>query len=95
MTDDDLDEYLRALAHRERRMFLLACSGERRSAGDLAERSNLSLATVSEHLKVLRKTGMVHLEKEGRFWFYQANAERIDGVIDRLTTMRAEMINGA
>ena len=80
MTEDDLDEALRALAHSERRKFLSECRGARRAAGDLANLSKLSLATVSEHLKVLRKTGLVRLEKDGRFWYYLTDQERLDSV---------------
>jgi DNA-binding transcriptional ArsR family regulator len=43
------------------------------AAGDLAKLSQLALASVSEHLKVLRKTGLLRLEKRGRFWFYQTD----------------------
>jgi DNA-binding transcriptional ArsR family regulator len=68
---------LRALAHPERRLFVVACKTEARAAGELAELSALSLATVSEHLKVLRKSGLLILEKRGRFWFYRADPDRL------------------
>ncbi|MGL5849994.1 MAG: ArsR/SmtB family transcription factor [Phycicoccus sp.] len=68
-----LDERLRALAHADRRLFLALCRDEHRSAGELAERSRLSAATVSEHLKVLRKTGLLVLDRRGRFWFYRTD----------------------
>ena len=64
---------LRALAHPDRRRFVSACRGELRAAGDLADLSQLSLATVSEHLKVLRKSGLLVLHKRGRFWLYQTD----------------------
>lgn len=64
---------MRALAHPDRRRFVGACRTEARAAGDLAELSQLSLATVSEHLKVLRKSGLLILHKRGRFWFYQTD----------------------
>jgi DNA-binding transcriptional ArsR family regulator len=41
------------------------------AAGDLAAASGLSAASVSEHLKVLRKTGLVVLERQGRFRLYR------------------------
>jgi len=69
----DLDEVLRALAHPDRRRFVSACMAKARAAGDLAELSALSLATVSEHLKVLRKSGLLVLDKQGRFWFYRTD----------------------
>lgn len=87
MDGDELDVLLRALAHKERRMFLEACLDKRRAAGDLAERSSLSLATVSEHLKVLRKTGLVTLEKDGCFWFYLTARERLRAVIEALQAL--------
>ena len=65
---------MRALSHPERRLFVAACRTEAKAAGELAELSSLSLATVSEHLKVLRKSGVLLLEKRGRFWFYRADA---------------------
>jgi len=49
------------------------CLGQAKAAGELAELSNLALASVSEHLKVLRKSGLLRLEKRGRFWFYQTD----------------------
>ena len=85
--DDDLDELFRALAHAERRKFLVACRDSRQAAGDLALLSELSLATVSEHLKVLRKTGLVTLEKEGRFWWYRTDLARLKSVTAALTAV--------
>ena len=39
----------------------------------MAELSSLSLATVSEHLKVLRTAGLLVLDKQGRNWFYRTD----------------------
>lgn len=64
---------LRALSHPDRRAFVAACRDRAMPAGELAELSSLSLATVSEHLKVLRKSGLLDLEKNGRFWLYRTN----------------------
>lgn len=81
---------MRALAHQERRALLLACLDQRRAAGELAERSTLAMATVSEHLKVLRKTGLVTVEKDGRFWFYRTDVSRLSAVIAALTKVRGD-----
>ncbi|MGL5837511.1 MAG: ArsR/SmtB family transcription factor [Sphingorhabdus sp.] len=91
MKPDELDEALRALSHKERRMFLDLCASERRAAGEIAEASSLSLATVSEHLKVLRKTGLVTLEKEGRYWFYQTDRAQLDMIVEALGSLRKGM----
>lgn len=69
---------LRALSHPDRRAFVSACRLEAKAAGELAALSALSLATVSEHLKVLRKSGLLVLEKRGRFWFYRTDATVVE-----------------
>jgi DNA-binding transcriptional ArsR family regulator len=65
---------LRALAHPDRRAFVVACRHGPMAAGELAELSALSLATVSEHLKVLRTAGLLVLDKQGRNWFYRTDS---------------------
>jgi DNA-binding transcriptional ArsR family regulator len=64
---------LRALSHPDRRAFVAACRDAPCAAGELAELSQLSLATVSEHLKVLRTSGLLILDKQGRNWFYRTD----------------------
>ncbi len=46
---------------------------QERAAGELGSLSSLSLASVSEHLKVLRKCGLLVLDKRGRFWMYRSD----------------------
>ena len=74
MTDIDLDSVLRALSHPDRRLFLRACRDQPRAAGELADLSSLAVATVSEHLRVLRTAGLLVLDKQGRHWFYRTDA---------------------
>jgi len=87
LSSDHLDELLRALAHGDRRCFLKACLKEAVSAGDLAGKSDLALASVSEHLKVLRKTGLMVLEKQGRFRFYRADKAILRSVVAALESL--------
>jgi DNA-binding transcriptional ArsR family regulator len=93
-SDFDVDELLRALAHPDRRQFLVACFHESRPAGELARLSKLSLATVSEHLKVLRKVGLLVLTKQGRFWYYRTDPKAL-AVVKRLTGLLTRGHNGS
>ena len=79
---------LRALSHPDRRAFVTACRTVPRAAGELAELSSLSLATVSEHLKVLRTSGLLVLDKQGRNWFYRTDAAALDAVIAALEKLK-------
>ena len=77
-----LDEALRALSHSDRRIFIQACLDEERSTGDLAALSRLSLASVSEHLRVLRKSGLLVLDRRGRHWMYRTDATLLAAVAE-------------
>jgi DNA-binding transcriptional ArsR family regulator len=75
---EPLDHLLRALAHPARRRILAAASAEPVSAGDLARILGLANATTSEHLKVLRKTGLVTLAVQGTWRLYRTDHARLD-----------------
>ena len=84
MTANELDELVRALSHASRRRILRICSDGFVAAGDIASDIDLALASVSEHLKVLRKTGLVELDREGTRWLYCTNGDRVNQVLDAL-----------
>jgi DNA-binding transcriptional ArsR family regulator len=54
------------------------------AAGELAAASGLSAASVSERLKVLRKSGLVVLERQGRFWLYRTEPSCVLAVTSRI-----------
>jgi len=59
------------------------------NVGDIAERVTLSRPTVSHHLNILRRAGLVRVRKQGREMYYRLNKERIvgtlQGLLDSLT----------
>jgi DNA-binding transcriptional ArsR family regulator len=61
--------------HPTRRLLVRACLEQPRAAGELVELAGAAGATVSEHLKVLRKTGLLVLDVQGRRWLYRTDAE--------------------
>ncbi len=67
LSDDVLDRTFAALAHPTRRAILarLARDGSA-SVTDLAEPFEVTLMSVSKHLKVLAEAGLITREKEGR-----------------------------
>lgn len=84
MDEAALDARLRALAHTVRRGLVAACLAEPQPAGRLVERTGLAPASVSEHLKVLRKTGLLVLERRGRHRYYAADPELVRQVAECL-----------
>jgi len=80
----ELDELLRAVASGHRRRILYEVWERERGAGELTERLGLAPASVSEHLKVLRKTGLVTMRVDRTYRLYQARPERLEQLADML-----------
>jgi DNA-binding transcriptional ArsR family regulator len=83
----DLDEGLRALSHPARREILTRCTDQWVAAGDLAAALDLAPATTSEHLKVLRKAGLVELETDRTWRRYRTVAVSVDNLIATLAAL--------
>ena len=60
------------MASPHRRQILEMVWADERTAGHLAEALDLAPASISEHLKVLRKLGLVELRVDGTFRHYRA-----------------------
>ncbi len=80
LAEDEADELLRALAHPARREILRRCWGEPVAAGDLGPALDLAPASTSEHLRVLRKVGLVVLTRDGTFRRYRTEPARLAAV---------------
>lgn len=90
MDEPGLDERLRALAHPVRRLLVAECLDAPRTAGFLVGQCGLAPASVSEHLKVLRKTGLLVLDRDGRFWRYRTDPELVRATSRALRALAGE-----
>ena len=66
-----------AIAEPRRRDILAFLAPDERSVGDIVRDLDLPQPSVSKHLMVLRKVGLVHVRREGRQVFYRTNAGAI------------------
>jgi DNA-binding transcriptional ArsR family regulator len=66
-----------------------ACAARPRQAGELATLVGLAPASVSEHLKVLRKTGILVLESRHRFRIYRTDGAALRGIADAVAGLAA------
>ena len=54
-------------------------------AGDIAERLQLAPATASFHLKELSRAGLIAPRQDGRFIWYRADLEAMNGLVGYLS----------
>jgi DNA-binding transcriptional ArsR family regulator len=66
-----------AVAEPRRREILSYLAQCERPVGDIVTELRIDQPSVSKHLRVLRKVGLVRLRCEGRHKFYRTNAEAI------------------
>lgn len=85
MPSDEIDEALRALAHPSRRAVIRLTTPREVPASEFAELLGIAPATASEHLKVLRKTGLVQLTATGTWRHYRADLSRVGSVLNAIT----------
>jgi DNA-binding transcriptional ArsR family regulator len=66
-----------AIAEPQRRAILELLAGEERSVNDVVSLLGLAQPSISKHLRVLRKVGLVHSRRDGRQIWYRTNAHAI------------------
>ena len=76
-----MNETLKAISDPVRRDILNMLKEERKSAGEIAERFNLTGATVSYHLSQLKKADLVTESKYKNFIYYELNTSVFEDVL--------------
>ena len=76
-----LNETLKAISDPVRRDILLMLKGGRKSAGEIAEHFNLTGATVSYHLAILKSADLICEEKYKNYIYYTLNTSVFEEVL--------------
>ena len=91
-SDASLDRALQAIADPTRRRILQVLKDGKNSeirpgflcGGDIEERIRLSQPTISHHMGILTKAGMVEATKQGQWRWYQRDEKAIRQVVKSL-----------
>ena len=71
-----------AIAEPRRRQIIELLRGRQHAVGELVDRLRIPQPAVSKHLGVLRRMGLVSVEKQGQQRFYRLEAEKLKTVHD-------------
>ena len=91
-TPDRLGETLFALADPTRRALLHRLSSGEARVTDLAESFDISLNSVSKHIRMLERARLVTRRRAGREHLLSLNAEPLDAVADWIGAQRREWL---
>ena len=83
-----LQKTMRALADPIRREILRLLRGGRLSAGEITEHFDVTAASISRHLSVLREAELIRDTREGKFIYYEMNASVFEEILMWISEIR-------
>ena len=81
---------LRALADPIRREILNLLKSGRMSAGEIVEHFDVTGASISRHLSVLKEADLIRDTREGKFIYYDLNASVLEEIMLWITDLKGE-----
>lgn len=78
----------KALSDSVRRDILMLLKNKRLSAGEISSNFNMTGATISYHLRILKKADLITEEKEKNFIYYQLNTSVVEETMLWLAQLR-------
>ena len=75
---------LRVLAHEDRLLLLCQLSQTELTVGELEQQLDIRQPSLSQHLGVLRREGLVHTRREGKYIHYRIADQRALAVLQTL-----------
>ena len=88
-----LQNTLRALSDPIRREILGMLKSGRMSAGDIVAHFEVTGASVSRHLSVLKDADLIRDSREGKFIFYELNTSVLEDIMLWITNLKEEKKN--
>ncbi len=85
--DETHVDAFKALAHISRLQvfFVLVKAGREMSVGEIQEALEIAGPTLSHHLDILRRAGLLESRKEERYVYYTVKRETVTGIVRLLT----------
>lgn len=85
-----LQHTLKALSDPIRREILNLLKEKRMSAGEISEHFDVTDASISRHLSVLKEADLVRDTREGKFIFYELNASVLEEILLWVKDLKGE-----
>ena len=85
-----LQATLRALADPIRREILNLLKGGKLSAGEITEHFDVTAASISRHLSVLKEADLIRDQRVGKFIYYELNASVLEEIMLWITDLKGE-----
>jgi len=88
-----LQNTMRALSDPIRREILNLLKGGRMAAGDIVDRFEVTGASISRHLSVLKEADLIRDKREGKYIYYELNASVLEEILLWISDLKGEKNN--
>ena len=88
-----LQNTMKALSDPIRREILNLLKQGRMSAGDIVEHFDVTGASVSRHLSVLKEADLIRDKREGKFIYYELNASVLEEIMLWMADLKGDNKN--
>ena len=85
-----MNTVFKALNDRTRREILELLKNKEMTAGEIAERFQISWPSISHHLDLLKQAKLVIAEKDGQYVFYSLNTTVVDEIMKWLMQFKSK-----
>jgi DNA-binding transcriptional ArsR family regulator len=85
-----LQNTMKALSDPIRREILNLLKNGRMSAGDIVERFEVTGASISRHLSVLKDADLIRDTREGKYIYYELNASVLEEILLWIADLKGE-----
>ena len=85
-----LQNTLKALSDPTRREILNLLKSGRMSAGDIVDRFEVTGASISRHLSVLKDADLIRDKREGKFIYYELNTSVLEEILLWVSDLKGE-----
>ena len=83
-------ETFKALSDPTRREILRLLRDGAKTAGEIGSQFDMTGATISHHLAVLREAGLISDEKRGKYIYYELNLSVLDEITGWIAGLKGE-----
>ena len=83
-------ETFKALSDPTRRAILDLLKGGARTAGEIGSHFDMTGATVSHHLSVLKEAGLISDERRGKYIYYELNVTILDEITGWIAGLKGD-----
>ncbi|MBU1077256.1 MAG: metalloregulator ArsR/SmtB family transcription factor [Spirochaetes bacterium] len=79
-------EFLHSMAHPARLKILEILRDEKACVSELSEQIKIKQPNISQHLNILRNSGIITKKRKGKMIFYNINEENVSNILKTIDT---------